>query len=108
MNETSMSASDARPAEHPPVAVGRIGVLIVNLGTPDATDYWSMRRYLKEFLSDRRAPRRAAEGGLRAHPDRAALSAVFGRDLGDRCRQGVRCAQEDALAAGGADRAAVA
>ena len=27
---------------------------IVNLGTPDATDYWSMRRYLKEFLSDRR------------------------------------------------------
>jgi ferrochelatase len=32
----------------------RIGVLIVNLGTPEATDYWSMRRYLKEFLSDRR------------------------------------------------------
>ena len=31
-----------------------IGVLLVNLGTPDATDYWSMRRYLKEFLSDRR------------------------------------------------------
>ena len=44
----------ARPAEHPPVASGRIGVLLVNLGTPDATDYWSMRRYLKEFLSDRR------------------------------------------------------
>jgi ferrochelatase len=32
----------------------RIGVLLLNLGTPDATDYWSMRRYLKEFLSDRR------------------------------------------------------
>lgn len=32
----------------------RIGVLLVNLGTPDATDYSSMRRYLKEFLSDRR------------------------------------------------------
>jgi ferrochelatase len=42
------------PAGHPPVATGRIGVLLVNLGTPDATDYWSMRRYLKEFLSDRR------------------------------------------------------
>ena len=42
------------PAGHPPVPFGRIGVLIVNLGTPDATDYWSMRRYLKEFLSDRR------------------------------------------------------
>jgi ferrochelatase len=32
----------------------RIGVLLLNLGTPDATDYRSMRRYLKEFLSDRR------------------------------------------------------
>ncbi len=42
------------PPDHPPVAFGRIGVLIVNLGTPSGTDYWSMRRYLKEFLSDRR------------------------------------------------------
>jgi ferrochelatase len=33
---------------------GRVGVLLLNLGTPDATDYWSMRRYLKQFLSDRR------------------------------------------------------
>ena len=33
---------------------GRIGVLLLNLGTPDGTDYWSMRRYLKEFLSDER------------------------------------------------------
>src|SRR5262249_34481600 len=43
-----------RPPDHPPVSAGRIGVLLVNLGTPDATDYWSMRRYLAEFLSDRR------------------------------------------------------
>ena len=42
------------PADHPDVAHGRIGVLLLNLGTPDATDFWSMRRYLKEFLSDRR------------------------------------------------------
>ncbi len=42
------------PAGHPPVESGRVGVLLVNLGTPEATDYWSMRRYLKEFLSDRR------------------------------------------------------
>src|SRR5689334_10815015 len=35
-------------------AAGRIGVLIVNLGTPEDTSYWSIRRYLKEFLSDRR------------------------------------------------------
>ncbi|MEP9355322.1 ferrochelatase [Xanthobacter sp. KR7-65] len=42
------------PPDHPKVAFGRIGVLIVNLGTPEGTDYWSMRAYLKEFLSDRR------------------------------------------------------
>ena len=43
-----------RPPNHPQVAHGQIGVLLLNLGTPDGTDYWSMRRYLKEFLSDRR------------------------------------------------------
>jgi protoporphyrin/coproporphyrin ferrochelatase len=53
MNDTLTDAAP-RLAERPPVASGRIGVLIVNLGTPDATDYWSMRRYLKEFLSDAR------------------------------------------------------
>src|ERR1044071_5874233 len=42
------------PADHPKLPPRKIGVLLVNLGTPDATDYWSMRRYLKEFLSDRR------------------------------------------------------
>jgi ferrochelatase len=42
------------PDGHPPITVGRIGVLLVNLGSPAGTDYWSMRRYLKEFLSDRR------------------------------------------------------
>ena len=42
------------PQDHPKLPPRRIGVLLVNLGTPDATDYWSMRRYLKEFLSDRR------------------------------------------------------
>ena len=49
---------DGRPAhapgDHPAVARGRIGIMLVNLGTPQATDYWSMRRYLSEFLSDRR------------------------------------------------------
>jgi protoporphyrin/coproporphyrin ferrochelatase len=43
-----------KPVDHPPVKAGRVGVLLLNLGTPEATDYWSMRRYLKEFLSDRR------------------------------------------------------
>ena len=48
------SSESLRPAAHPAAPSGRIGVLLVNLGTPDATDYWSMRRYLKEFLSDPR------------------------------------------------------
>ena len=47
-------ASVIPAAPHPKVAHGKVGVLLLNLGTPDATDYWSMRRYLKEFLSDRR------------------------------------------------------
>jgi ferrochelatase len=42
------------PAGHPPLREPRIGVLLANLGTPDNYDYWSMRRYLNEFLSDRR------------------------------------------------------
>ncbi|WP_319410516.1 ferrochelatase [uncultured Cohaesibacter sp.] len=42
------------PDNHPPVAYGKVGILLVNLGTPDGTDYKSMRRYLKEFLSDQR------------------------------------------------------
>jgi protoporphyrin/coproporphyrin ferrochelatase len=49
-----MSDAPPKPPDHPSVPPARIGVLLVNLGTPDATDYWSMRRYLKEFLSDRR------------------------------------------------------
>jgi ferrochelatase len=42
------------PPDHPKVNKGKIGVLLMNLGTPEATSYWPMRRYLKEFLSDRR------------------------------------------------------
>lgn len=43
-----------KPANHPKVAFGKTGVLMINLGTPSGTDYWSMRRYLSEFLSDKR------------------------------------------------------
>ena len=42
------------PASHPAVRHGRTGVLLANLGTPDHHTYWPMRRYLSEFLSDRR------------------------------------------------------
>jgi ferrochelatase len=57
MNEASpiVPATDAAlRAERRPAAPGRIGVLIVNLGTPDAADAPGVRRYLKEFLSDPR------------------------------------------------------
>lgn len=42
------------PEGHPKIKRRKVGVLIINLGTPDATDYFSMRKYLKEFLSDSR------------------------------------------------------
>ena len=48
------AATGPLPTGHPTVKPRRIGVLLTNLGTPDATDYRSMRRYLKEFLWDRR------------------------------------------------------
>ena len=42
------------PPGHPPIKQRKIGLLLMNLGTPEATSYWPMRRYLKEFLSDPR------------------------------------------------------
>ena len=50
--QETMSSADQ--TAHPDIRSGRVGVLLLNLGTPEATDYWSMRRYLREFLSDRR------------------------------------------------------
>ena len=56
MKDTPMTATCPAhaPADHPKIRAEKIGVLVANLGTPDATDYWSMRRYLGEFLSDKR------------------------------------------------------
>ena len=39
---------------HPEVKFGKTGVLLINLGTPDSTKWLDIRKYLKEFLSDRR------------------------------------------------------
>ena len=39
---------------HPKVNYGKNGVLLVNLGTPDSTSWWDIRKYLREFLSDKR------------------------------------------------------
>jgi protoporphyrin/coproporphyrin ferrochelatase len=48
------AATGPLPPGHPPVKPRKIGILLINLGTPEATSYWPMRAYLKEFLSDRR------------------------------------------------------
>lgn len=59
MNDPMLSMKEAKavgplPTDHPPVATPKTGVLLVNLGTPDGTDFPEMRRYLREFLTDRR------------------------------------------------------
>ncbi|MGH1458251.1 MAG: ferrochelatase [Paracoccaceae bacterium] len=56
MPDASMTATCPAhaPKDHPKVPSAKVGVIIANLGTPDGTDYWSMRRYLNEFLSDQR------------------------------------------------------
>ena len=41
-------------SNHPTVKFGKTGILLVNLGTPDSTSWFDIRRYLKEFLSDKR------------------------------------------------------
>ena len=52
--DDTASANAHLPPDHPPLKRPRVGILLANLGTPDNYDYWSMRRYLNEFLSDRR------------------------------------------------------
>lgn len=54
MTPTETTVTRHLPPKHPAVSFGKVGVLLVNLGTPDGTDYTSMRRYLREFLTDRR------------------------------------------------------
>jgi ferrochelatase len=56
MSDTSQPATCPvhAPKGHPAIKPAKIGVLLANLGTPDSTGYWPMRRYLSEFLSDKR------------------------------------------------------
>jgi ferrochelatase len=97
------------PVDHPPVRPPRIGVLLLNLGTPDGTDYWSMRRYLKEFLSDQRVidvnpllwqpllnlvilTTRPARSGR-------AYAAIWNRELGESPLRTITRSQSEKLAA---------
>lgn len=54
MADTTRTRPEHAPNDHPALPTEKVGVLLANLGTPDGYDYWSMRRYLNEFLSDRR------------------------------------------------------
>ncbi|MGD8355878.1 MAG: ferrochelatase [Methyloceanibacter sp.] len=54
MNQSPPADAFEQPFDCLAQPFGKVGVLLVNLGTPDDTSYWSMRRYLKQFLSDRR------------------------------------------------------
>ena len=100
-------------ADHPAIAPPTIGVLLVNLGTPDAPDVASVRRYLAEFLSDRRVieippiawqpilhgivlrtrPRRSADAYAQVWTDEgsplAAITARQARALQERLGDGV-------------------
>ena len=53
-DDNSAQRPEHAKADHPTIPGAKTGVLLANLGTPDNYDYWSMRRYLNEFLSDRR------------------------------------------------------
>ncbi len=104
-----MNPSDHKPAGHPALPPRRIGVLLVNLGTPDATDYWSMRRYLKEFLSD---PRVIEENRIKwwlvlnliiltVRPGRKGrdYDKIWNRDLNESFLKTITRAQSDKLGA---------
>ncbi len=53
MTTEAMKPAQA-PADHPAIKPAKVGILLANLGTPDDYTYWPMRRYLNEFLSDKR------------------------------------------------------
>lgn len=87
---------------------GKIGVLLINLGTPEATDYRSMRRYLKQFLSDKRV---VESSGLvwwlvlngiilRKRPKTSgrAYDLIWNRDLDESPLKTITRAQSDAIA----------
>ena len=52
--DKASESKNISPRDYPLVQSGGLGCFLANLGTPDATDDWLMRRYLKEFLSDPR------------------------------------------------------
>ena len=105
------------PEGHPPVATGKVGILLVNLGTPDGHDPANMRRYLKEFLSDRRViewPRLlwfpilyGIVLNTRPKKSGAAYASIWNLELDESPLRTFTRSQSDKLAAVFADRAHV-
>ena len=87
------------PADHPKVKMGRVGILLANLGTPDDYSYWPMRRYLNEFLSDQRVidyPKWKWQPILQGHhPDQAPLQLGRGLQVDLEPRQRRKPADDD-------------
>lgn len=95
------------PADHPPVTTGKVGLLLVNLGTPDAPTPAAVKRYLREFLSDRRVvelpaiawqpilrgivlntrPKKSAHAYQQVWTDRGSPLAVITEDQADGLQQ---------------------
>ncbi|MCV6825579.1 MULTISPECIES: ferrochelatase [Halocynthiibacter] len=98
-----------KPANHPSLPTPKIGVLIANLGTPDNYDYWSMRRYLSEFLSDQRVIDYPAwkwqpilQGIIlskRPFSSGAAYKSIWNHDLGESPLMTITKAQTNAISA---------
>ena len=95
------------PADHPPIPPARVGVLLINLGTPDEPTPEAVRRYLQEFLSDRRVvelPRILWQPILRAfvlrtRPAKSAklYASVWDKELDDSPLRAITRAQSNAL-----------
>ncbi len=106
-----------KPAGHPPVAHGRTGVLLVNLGTPDAPTASAVRRYLAEFLSDRRVVElppllwqpilRGIILNVRPRKTAANYAKIWDRTANDSPLRVITRAQADAMAAWLGDRVIV-
>ena len=106
-------AFSPRPANHPAIATDKIGVLLVNLGTPDGYDFWSVRRYLAEFLSDPRVvelPRWLWQPLLhgvilmtRPQKSGAAYARIWDRERNESPLRTITRAQAEATAAAMAD-----
>ncbi|MHA6347333.1 ferrochelatase [Roseivivax sp. CAU 1761] len=114
LDASAATRPDHAPADHPALPRQKTGILLANLGTPDGHDYWSMRRYLNEFLSDRRVidyPRWKWQPLLqlvilskRPFTSGAAYRSIWNEDLGESPLMTITKAQTGKIRAALAER----